>query len=154
MLGHDMTAGSTAGDSMSTLTEILNAHPQHSDVDMQLLTDCLETCGACVQACTACADACLGEQWSPDLVENVRAMLDCADICSATGRVLARLGGARTSVAVTMLEACVAACRACQATCGATNDVPGSGMHAAACQLTCARCAEVCERLLASLRVQ
>jgi len=78
---------------LTTVTEILEAHPVRDDIDDAVLAACIQACAECTQACTSCADACLGESGVEHLVECIRADLDCADLCEATARVLSRHTG-------------------------------------------------------------
>ena len=54
------------------------------------MLECLRACHDCATSCTICADACLAEEKLEMLRRCIRLNLDCADLCSATGRVLAR----------------------------------------------------------------
>ncbi|GHF42818.1 hypothetical protein HNQ07_002071 [Deinococcus metalli] len=113
---------------------------------------CAAACLDLLAAGQACVDSCLTElAHYPQLAPCIQAVLDCADICAATGRMLARRTWADPSVRRALLEACVVACRACRAECA---------MHArnlnldicAACADACARTAQACHALLGEQR--
>ncbi len=73
-----------------TFQEIINLHPNPSDLNHDLLLRCIEECLDCAASCTACADACLGESDLEELRRCIRLNLDCADACEATGRIVTR----------------------------------------------------------------
>src|SRR5260370_17881152 len=73
-----------------TFQEIINLHPNPSDLNHVLLLRYIEECLDCAASCTACADACLGESDLLELNRCVRLNLDCADACEATGRIVTR----------------------------------------------------------------
>ena len=139
----------TAKDPSVPVREKRSAQPDPPfDLDPGGLRACIEACFACAQACTACADACLAEDAVSDLVECIRADLDCADMCEATGRFLSRYAGQPTNLVRAFLDTCAAACRTCAETCephAAQHD------HCAACARACRECDGACQDLLARL---
>ncbi|HEV7897851.1 MAG TPA: four-helix bundle copper-binding protein [Planosporangium sp.] len=141
--------------SATTVAQILDSHPgRFEGADREALSRCVEACGTCAQVCAACADACLSEPRADELVANVRSSLDCADLCTATSRVLSRDTGARVDLVVALLQACAVACRACRTACESASGGAGQERaHADACQLACARCADACEEMLNHMRV-
>ena len=72
---------------MSTV-EVLRAAPQPLTVEAELVAAAIDAAAACAIVCSACASACLSE--GEDMAVCVRDDLDCADVCGATARVLAR----------------------------------------------------------------
>ncbi|QGP86387.1 four-helix bundle copper-binding protein [Gordonia sp. 135] len=130
---------------MTTVTEILEAHPVRDDIDDAVLAACIQACAECTQACTSCADACLGESGVEHLVECIRADLDCADLCSITERVLLRRTEASIALVRETLEACAIACGACADECAKHADMH---QHCRICADVCRRCEEACRRLL------
>jgi hypothetical protein len=130
---------------MNHIRQMLDTHPQASQIDRAALAECVEACYDCAQSCTACADACLGESRVEDLVRCIRLNLDCFDACVTTGNMLSRQTGGDWSHVWTQLEACAAACRACGEECerhGAHHE------HCRVCADACRRCEEACRRLL------
>lgn len=130
------------------IRRMIDAHPAGTDIDRQLLADCVAACLECAQACTACADACLSEKMVADLAGCIRTDLDCADLCETTGRVLSRQTGFDADLARAVLTACVKACTTCGDECASH-----AGMHEH-CRVGaegCRRCEEACRRVLAAL---
>ena len=132
------------------MRRMLRAHPAPAVLadDEGALVDGIEACFDCAQTCSACADACLAEPGVAELRACIRLNQDCADICDATGRVLARLTAADSPALGELLRACLAACQACGAECerhAAHHD------HCRVCAEACLRCEAACQRLLARL---
>jgi hypothetical protein len=129
--------------------ETLTGHPAPShDLDPERLRACIEACFACAQSCTACADACLSEDAVADLIDCVRADLDCADMCEATGRFLSRYAGQPTNLVRAFLDTCAAACRTCAEKC---EEHASEHDHCASCARACRECEDSCQELLATL---
>jgi hypothetical protein len=83
-----------------------------------------------------------------DLVKCIRTNLDCADICSTTGKILSRHTGYDANMTRTMLEACMMACRSCADEC----DRHAAHMeHCRVCAEACRACERACSELLALL---
>ncbi|MEO9329246.1 four-helix bundle copper-binding protein [Gordonia aurantiaca] len=130
---------------MTTVSEMLETHPQPDDIDLAVLGECIEACGECAQLCTACADACLGESGVADLVECIRSGLDCADLCSITERVLLRRTESNIAIVRETVQACLTACRVCADECAKHAEMH---RHCKVCADACRRCEEACRRLL------
>lgn len=134
---------------MHTMQQIMESHPDAmGTIDARRLGECVEACFACAGACTACADACLGEEMVADLASCIRLNLDCADVCEATGRVLARHAGHDLKVTRSLLKACAAACRRCADECERHVAME----HCRACAEACRACEAACLEFLTSLR--
>jgi len=131
-----------------SVREMIAAHPGPPPVDAEALARCIEECFTCEATCTSCADACLGEDDVADMVGCIRTDLDCADVCSATGRILARQGSGGADLRGA-LEVCAQACRVCAEECERHAE---HHEHCRICAEVCRRCEEACEGLLASLR--
>lgn len=129
--------------------EMLSTHPQHVDVDRAALVGCIDACFGCEQACTACADACLGEDMVQNLVRCIRLNLDCADVCSATGRVLSRQTQPDWAVAHAQLQSLLRAVKACGDECRQHAD---EYEHCRLCGESCRQCEESCKHLAAQIR--
>ena len=118
-----------------THVEMLESHPQGlAGVDKDVLAECIAACFECAQTCTMCADACLGEEMVAELTACIRTDLDCADICAATGNVVARRTSSDTTILRAALEACATACKACG------DECEKHGAHMQHCK----ECAEAC----------
>ena len=109
--------------------EVIELHPQPTDVDREVLVRCIEECLDCGASCTACADASLAESHIQELVRVIRLSLDCADSCDAT------------------VAACVAACRACAEEC----ERHAHHEHCRVCAEVCRQCERACDDLLAAI---
>lgn len=129
---------------------MLRSHPikpAHSDTTSR----CIDACFNCVETCTACADACLSEPGIEQLVACIRHNLDCAEICAATGAIVARANKAgNRQVLEALLTTCVAFCRACANECASHADMH---KHCEVCAQACQDCVEACTTMLNALRL-
>ena len=78
------------------------------------------------------------------IVKCIRLNLDCADVCTATGRVVSRQTEYDAHVTRKQLEACIAACNSCG------DECQGHAEHMAHCRVcaeSCRRCEDVCKEL-------
>ena len=75
---------------MSYARQLLDTYPRTFNVDAGVLAATIDALSDCAQACTACADDDLSEQDVAELVKCIRLCLDCADVCTATVRVISR----------------------------------------------------------------
>lgn len=91
------------------------------------LRDCEETCTSCAMAMVE----------TGGMAPEVRRALDCADLCDAAERVLARGPHGDAHVIAAVVEAAAVACEASAAACGAHAE------HHDHCRLHSARTAEV-----------
>lgn len=134
---------------MTATQKMLETHPRVFNVDRQLLARTIDAVVDCANTCTNCADACLGEDEPHKMVKCVRLNLDCADVCTATARVLSRQTEYDANVTRAQVQACIAACRACGDECAMHGE---NGMeHCATCAEHCRRCEQACEELLAAI---
>ncbi len=134
---------------MAQIKEMLNAHPWPGHVDRAVLAECIDACFSCADTCTSCADACLSEDNVTDLRKCIRLDLDCAEICSATGRVLVRQTEYDAPTSKAMLNACREVCRTCAEEC---ERHASHHEHCRICAEACRACDEACERLLAAMK--
>ncbi|MCX6465916.1 MAG: four-helix bundle copper-binding protein [Pseudonocardiales bacterium] len=82
------------------------------------------------------------------MVRCIRLDLDCADVCTATGRVLSRQTAYDAALTRAVLEACATACRTCGDECAAHGE---RGMeHCRVCAEACRRCEQACRALLSA----
>ena len=99
-------------------TAMLETHPRRVDVDAGQLARTIDVLVECAATCTQCADACLSEpDLSSELAPCIHHNLDCADICTATSRVVSRRTDHDAGVTRAQLEACAAACARCGEEC-------------------------------------
>jgi hypothetical protein len=80
-----------------------------------------------------------------ELVRCIRLNNDCADVCTATGRIIARLTEPDASLINAQLQACIEACRVCTEECERHADMHE---HCAVCAESCRACQRACERLV------
>ena len=105
--------------------------------------ECIEACVACLVACEMCSDACLTESDNAMLVACIRLDRDCAEVCSAAVRMMAR-GGPLTAI---MCGACADACDACAAEC---EKHAAHHEHCRICADACRKCADACRKMQAA----
>jgi len=131
---------------MDRLKKMFDTHPAPAsgagDTALAGVTAAVE----CSLVCTTCADACLSE--GADMAECVRLNLDCAEICGAVARMLARPGHQDRETLDRLLAACIRACRACAEECERHAE---SMEHCRICAESCRRCAEACEEMEGAL---
>lgn len=134
---------------MSVAGRMLETYPEDlGGTDRGKLAACIDACVECAQACTACADACLSEESVAQLTKCIRTNSDCADICSATARVLSRHTGYDANLTADVLRSCVTACRTCADECGSHAE---HHEHCRVCAEVCRQCERACEELLGAL---
>lgn len=132
---------------MAATESMLETYPGSFGYDAELLAGTIDTVAECATTCTQCADACLAEEDPAAMVTCIRRNLDCADVCAATARVLARQTHYDGAVTRAQLEACIAACRSCGDECAGHADHMD---HCRICADSCRRCEEACRQLLDS----
>jgi hypothetical protein len=129
--------------------DLLRVHPTPPAEELlDMLAACVRGCYGSAETCTLCADACLGERRVGDLTECIRRCLDCAAICEATARVIARQTASKPALQRRQLEACIAASEACAESCGTHAQMHE---HCRLCRDSCLACAALCKDLLAAM---
>src|SRR3954465_11499119 len=124
---------------------MLDTYPGQFGFPADDLAAAIEACFDCAQTCPACADACLAEDDVAELRRCITSDLNCADLCTATGRVLSRQTDYDQLITQRPPEACVRACLDCAAECDKhANHHP----HCATCAEVCRACAAACTNLL------
>lgn len=125
------------------LADALADHPARPSLDFPELNRAIEAMSACATTCSVCADSHLGEN-AAAMADCIRHCLRCADLCSATARILSRptLGGHAWERVV---AACAAVCAECAAECERHD-------HATCreCAAACRACERACQALLAA----
>ena len=124
---------------------MLSATPVTSPFHDAELAAAIDACAETATVCTQCADADLAEPEVEDLRRCIGLDLDCADICSATARVLARNAHYDVFTVQRLLEACVRACAECARECERHAD---HHRHCALCADACRGCEQACRALL------
>ncbi len=115
-------------------------------LDSKTIVECIDACLKCETACVACADGCLGSKAVGSFATCIRRDLDCADICAATARVLARPFAPDLEVVRAQLQACIKACASCERECRMHDMV-----HCRVCGDACKRCEDACRGALTAL---
>jgi hypothetical protein len=129
-----------------TVADLLRVHPTPPAADrLDMLAACVKGCYGSAETCTLCADACLGERRVAELTICIRQCLDCAAICEATARVIARQTASKPELQRRQIEACIAACDACAEACGAHAQ---AHEHCRLCRDSCLACGALCKDLL------
>jgi hypothetical protein len=127
--------------------DLLRAHPTPPAAErLDVLAASVKGCYESAETCTICADACLGEDESKELAICIRQCLDCAAICEATARIIARQTASKPELQRRQIEACIAACEACAEACGEHAQIHD---HCRLCRDACESCAALCRDLLA-----
>jgi uncharacterized protein DUF326 len=134
---------------MSYARQMLDTYPRDFNVDAGVLAAAIEALSDCAQACTACADDCLSEEMVAELTKCIRLDLDCADVCTATLRVVSRQTDYDANVTRSVLEACVVTCRSCGDECERHAEMHE---HCRVCAEACRRCEQACRDLLAAMK--
>ena len=134
---------------MTNSKAMLDTYPRDFNVDADVLSQCIDECYACAATCTLCADDCLSEDDVDSLRKCIRLNLDCADVCTAAGRVAARQTEYDANVTRAILEACAQACRSCGDECERHAD---HHEHCRICADECRRCEEACRALLSAMQ--
>lgn len=125
---------------------MLETHPHGAaQNDLGILTACVDACFECAKACTSCADACLAEEMVQHLTYCIRTNLDCADICTATGKMVARQTKPDKELMRAQLQACMMACKVCGDECKRHAEMHE---HCRICAEACRTCEAACQGLL------
>jgi Domain of Unknown Function (DUF326) len=134
---------------MSYARQLLDTYPRSFNLDAGVLAATTDAVNDCAQACTSCADADLSEPGVAELVKCIRLCLDCADVCTATGRVISRQTEYDANLTRSLLEACVTACRS-----SGDERERHAAMHehCRVCAEACRRCEQACQQLLAAMK--
>ena len=130
---------------MSFAREMLDAAPGPIELDRDALVAAIEACASSAQACTACADSSLAEDDVATMALSIALNSQCADVCTATERILSRPLHPDHVVMHRLLRACVRTCTTCAEECERhAAHHPHCGICARACRL----CAKACGQLL------
>jgi hypothetical protein len=130
----------------TSLAEQMSAAlPTPTGYDRDALRACIDACQDCARAATTCADACLGEEMVEELAGCIRTLLNVADVCEATGRVLSRRSGPDSALTKALLGACCSACRVGRAVCQEFLPIHD---HCRICARACRLAERACRALL------
>jgi hypothetical protein len=130
---------------MTLARDILEASPAETELDLDAVVDAIEACMTSAQVCTSCANACLAEDDVADLSRCIARCERCADLCTATVRVLSRPFASDHFVTHRTLHACV---RACSLSAEECERHAAHHRHCAICAQACRACVKACTTLL------
>ncbi len=128
---------------MPNAADLLTDHPDKSTFDLHELSRAIQACLDCAAACSTCADACISEEGVADMRTCIRLDLDCADICVATAKILARPSPGSDTWRK-LVETCARACRECAEEC----ERHVAHKHCQQCAQICRECEAACQQLL------
>jgi len=123
--------------------------PAHVQCRCRRAARTIDALSDCAQACTACADDCLSEQIVQELAKCIRLDLDCADVCTATLRVVSRQTEYDANLTRPLLKACAAACRSCGDECMRHAEMHE---HCRVCAEACRHCEQAGDELLTAMK--
>lgn len=131
------TAELPQSSDLYTLGTVPDTQRHHMSEEMQR---CIQLCHDCHTSCVQLIEHCLklgGRAAAPDLI---RALLDCAQICTTTADFMAR----GSSFHDRTCNLCAEICRRCAESC---EQVAGNDHMAKQCAELCRRCAGSCEHM-------
>lgn len=133
------------GSSMTDTTTLIDTVPGGVPLGSKAVATAIDACLTCLRACTTCANADLAEDDVSEMRVCIARCLDCADVCDASMRLLARPAYSEPAVIQPLLHACARACTSCAEECArhAAHHV-----HCAICEKTCRTCVDACTALL------
>jgi hypothetical protein len=130
---------------MTVAREMLDAAPVPIELGAEAVAAAIEACMVTSQACSSCANSCLAEDDVAEMARCIALCDDCADVCTATMRVLSRPFGAEHPTTYRLLSACVRACANSAEEC---QRHAGHHRHCAICETACRACLDACTALL------
>jgi hypothetical protein len=103
---------------------------------------CAKACADCMRECDSCARHCaeLVAQGKKEHLHTLGTCIDCAEVCAAAARIVARRG----PMSHTICEACAKVCDDCGAAC----EKHAGDEHMARCARECRTCATACREML------
>ncbi len=132
----------------TSVSDMLRTAPKGPFLQGDGLASCIDAAFDCAQACTGCADACLGEDNVKMLERCIRLNQDCADVCTATGRMLSRQQQPDVDMVRATVLLCELACRKCADEC---DKHASHHEHCRVCASACRICERACQDVLASM---
>ncbi len=115
-------------------------HARHGDDSM--LEECAEECDECARECDACSLHCaeMIAEGKKDHLETLRTCQDCAQVCSAAARIVARNGPFSGDICT----ACAEVCAKCAESCERFKD----DKIMRECAEACRECEKACREML------
>jgi hypothetical protein len=127
-----------------SIRKMIALHPDVRGHVNQPLGDAVHHAMYCAKMSLSCADACSAEEM--DMVQCIRACLDCAAVCDTTATLGLRRAGSNEAVLKEMLEFCARVCDACAAECDKHDHE-----HCKLCAQMCRECADDCRKAAATI---
>jgi hypothetical protein len=112
------------------------------EIPTKAFDQCAKACGACAGECERCLHHCVKmlAAGKKDHERTLRSCADCAEICVAAARIMARRG----PFSLLICEPCAQACARCAANC----EQHASDPVMAACARACRDCEKACRDML------
>lgn len=141
LLAMNRTLPAQADDDAEDRDDVHEGHGGHA-----MYEECAEECDECARECDACSAHCteLIVQGRKNHADTLKTCRDCAEICSAAARVVARMGPFSGEIC----DACAVACAKCGERCEQFKD----DKMMARCAKACRECEEVCREMLGHLQ--
>jgi hypothetical protein len=133
---------------MTLTLDLISSSRAEAPFDVSKVATCIEACFDCARACVLCADACLAEPETGELLACIRLNADCADLCEAAGRIMARQHAMDPALAQAVLQTTVAVTRLCAQEC---ESHAMAHRHCELCAAACRRCEAACRALLGTV---
>jgi len=105
------------------------------------MQQCIDECLACYQACHATARHCLDLGGAHAEANHMTLLLDCADVCETTAKLMLHGSDAHRQAC----GLCAEICRSCEESCRQMSQDDEMMSH---CADTCHSCAESCDRMV------
>ena len=105
--------------------------------------NCIEACLECATVCENCATSCLREENTKMMASCILLDRQCAEICTASARVMAMSGGFSTQ----LCQLCAEVCEACARECEKHSHME----HCMLCAESCRNCAEECRIMVGEM---
>lgn len=147
--GSDCGDPDRGGPRDGSVERMLAALPAGSRYESAALRECIEATQECAHAATACADACLDEEMVAELIGCVRVLLNAADVCAVTARVLSRATRPDRTLTSALLSSCWVACRRAREVC---EEFLPIHHHCQVCARACRAAERSCRALLTAVR--
>lgn len=125
--------------------DIMRNHPQTIGLNTRVLEQGVAACLDCATTLRSCADISLTRSDVASRRYLVRSLMDGADVCQVTARLLLRQTDPDPRLLRRQLEACLRACQVCDAESQRYALRPGPERLSSE---ACSACVESCKRLL------
>ncbi|WP_435225608.1 hypothetical protein [Streptomyces sp. Tue6028] len=129
--------------------ELIDSVTTSSPLNHEILAKALDVLAECEEAVTACATGMLAEKDADDLRTAINQDLDCADVTTATRRVLTRGSSHDPALLSAQVEACLIACQRSHDQCAQHAQHHD---HCRICAEATSRAADACREVLAAVR--